>query len=137
MKHKYHSLEVVRGKGRGNAYQRFVNHKREHPADLCVLLVDSETEVPDNSRVWDIVARREGDRWTRPTWATERHLYLMVHMVETWLLTDQTALRAYFKRGFNPNVLPTTNLETRSKDEINRSLERATRDSPKGPYQHG
>jgi hypothetical protein len=61
----------------------------------------------------------------------------MVHMVETWLLTDQDALQAYFKRGFNPKALPTTNLEARSKDEINNALEKATGGSPKGPYQHG
>lgn len=136
-RHRYQSLEVVRGKGRGNAYQRFVNYKKEHPSDLCVLLVDSEMEVPDNSRVWDIVARREGDRWTRPAWATERHLYLMAPMVETWLLTDQDALQAFFKRGFNPKALPSTNLETRSKDEINGALKRATAGSSKGAYQHG
>jgi len=135
--HGYHALEVVRSKGRQNAYRRFIRHEKEHPTDLCVLLVDSETAVPNDSLVWDIVARREGDRWERPAWATERHLYLMVQMVEAWLLTDQKALQQFFKRGFNASELPTTNLETRSTTEINRALERATRGSPKGPYQHG
>jgi hypothetical protein len=136
-KHGYQTLEVVRGKGRGNAYQRFTKHEKDHPTDLCVLLVDSEMEVSNNTRVWDIVARRKGDRWSRPPWATERHLYLMVHFVETWLLTDQSALQQFFKRGFNARVLPTTNLEARSKDEINTALKRATQDSSKGYYQHG
>lgn len=133
----YHKLEVVRGKGRGNAYQRFTKYKKEYPDDLCVLLVDSEMAVPNNSRVWDIVECREGDRWARPPWATERHLYLMVHFVETWLLTDQAALHKFFKRGFNAGPLPTANLEGRSKDEINRALERATEHSQKGAYRHG
>ncbi|MBA3240760.1 MAG: DUF4276 family protein [Acidobacteria bacterium] len=135
--HGYHALEVVRGKGRGNAYQRFTKHEKEHPTDLCVLLVDSEMAVPNNSRVWDIVACREGDKWQRPAWATERHLYLMVHFVETWLLTDQNALQQFFKGGFNLKVLPTTNLESRSKAEITGALKKATQDSSKGPYQHG
>ena len=116
-RHRYQSLDVVRGKGRGNAYRRFVNYKKEHPADLCVLLVDSEMEVPDNSRVWDIVARREGDSWARPAWATERHLYLMVRMVETWLLTDQAALQAFFKRAltrrYSPRLIWRPGLKTR------------------------
>ena len=135
----YQSLEVVRGRGRRNTYERFVKHKQqvETRDDLCVLLVDSETPVPDDSLVWDVVARREGDRWQRPAWATERHLYLMVHMVEAWLLTDQHALQQFFKRGFNLRVLPTTNLEIRSKDEINGALKRATQHSSKGPYRHG
>ena len=133
----YHSLEVVRGKGRGNTFRRFTKHNTEHPDDLCVLLIDAETAVPTGISVWDVVARREGDNWQRPSSATERHLYLMVHYVETWLLTDQAALQDFFKRGFDPRPLPTTNLEDRSKDEIEGALERATRGSSKGPYRHG
>jgi len=133
----YHSLEVVRGQGRSNTFERFKKHKAECPNDLCVLLVDAETSVPENASVWDIVANREGDRWQKPAWATEHHLYLMVCMVETWLLTDLDALQQFFKRNFNPAVLPKTNLESRSKEEIERALERATQHSVKGVYQHG
>jgi hypothetical protein len=61
----------------------------------------------------------------------------MVHMVETWLLTDQDALQKFFKQGFRQGLLPTTNLEARSKDEINQVLEKATQGSSKGPYRHG
>lgn len=129
----YHSLEVVRGKGRGNTFRRFTKHENEYPNDLCVLLADAETRVPEGALVWDIVAHREGDKWQRPAWATERHLYLMVHFVETWLLTDQDALQKFFKRGFNQKKLPTTNLEARSKDEIEQALEKATQ----GAYKHG
>lgn len=133
----YQTLEIVRGQGRADTYRRFTKYMNEYPDDLCVLLVDSETVVPNNSRVWDIVARRKGDKWVRPAWATERHLYLMVQFVETWLITDHNALQRYFRRGFNAKALPTTNLETRSEDEINSALEKATQDSPKGPYKHG
>jgi hypothetical protein len=93
--------------------------------------------VPEGSRVWDIVENRVGDKWQRPAWATERHLYLMVHFVETWLLTDPDALQAFFKRGFRPGVLPTMNLEARSKAEIDQALKRATENSSKGAYRHG
>jgi hypothetical protein len=133
----YHSLEVVRGKGRANTFHRFTKHNTEHPNDLCVLLVDAETAVPQNARVWDVVARRAGDKWQCPSWATERHLYLMVYFVETWLLTDQDALREFFKRGFNQKPLPTTNLEGRPIDEIENALKKATQNSSKGPYRHG
>jgi hypothetical protein len=135
--HGFHSLEVVRCKGRSNAFNRFKERHREHPNDLCVLLVDAEAAVPKNARVWDIVRNREGDRWQRPSWADESHLYLMVVFVETWLLTDLGALQRFFKNGFDPRSLPTTNLETRPKDEIERALRIATRDSTKGPYRHG
>jgi hypothetical protein len=133
----YASLEVVRGKNRSNAFRRFTGHMTEHPNDLCVLLVDAETAVSEHTRVWEVVANRGGDGWRRPSWATERHLYLMVHFVETWLLTDQDALQSFFGRGFTQRPLPRTNLEARSKDEIEEALKKATQDSSKGSYRHG
>jgi uncharacterized protein DUF4276 len=137
MAHGYHSLDVVRGKGRANTFHRFVTHRSQFKEDLCVLLVDSETSVPPRARVWDIVANRQGDNWRRPAWATERHLYLMVHFVETWLLADPEALQQFFKRGFDASVLPSTNLEDRSKQDVEELLKRATQGSQKGPYRHG
>jgi len=137
IENNYHSLEVVRGKSRVNAFNRFKGHKKEHPNDLCVLLVDAETEVPEGANVWDVVAHREDDKWQRPSWATESHLYLMVHFVETWLVTDQAALQLFFKQGFKQGLLPTTNLESRPIAEIERALKKATQDSLKGPYRHG
>ena len=133
----YNSLEIVRGKGRADTFRRFTKREAKYPSDLCVLLADAETKVPENARLWDVVAQRPGDNWHRPSWATERHLYLMVHFVETWILTDQDALQMFFKRGFNRKPLPTTNLETRSKDEINQALKKATQGSSKGTYKHG
>jgi hypothetical protein len=133
----YVSLEVVRGKDRSNAFRRFTGHRTQYPNDLCVLLVDAETAVPEHTNVWNVVARRTGDHWRRPAWATENHLYLMVHFVETWLLADQDALQSFFGRNFNRRPLPRTNLEDRPKAEIQGALDRATRNSSKGPYRHG
>jgi len=136
-RHGYSGLEVVRGTGRGNAFHRFTHYDPRHEHDLRVLLVDSEMAVPEGSRVWDIVARREGDGWHRPNWATESHLYLIVHFVETWLLTDQDALQRFFKRGFNAAGLPTTDLENRAKREVEQALKQATKATTKGSYEHG
>jgi hypothetical protein len=135
--HGFHSLEIVRGKGRGNAFGRFKRHRDEFPNDLCALLVDSEGPVNPDRSVWDVVAAREGDRWQKPDWAEPWHLFLMVQMVETWLLTDQNALGRFFKEGFKGGKLPTTNLEQRSKADVEQALHVATRDSRKGPYRHG
>ena len=133
----FNSLEIVRGKGRSQAYESFIKRRNAYPEDLCVLLVDSETAVPSGTPVWDVVKNRAGDKWQRPAWATENHLYLMVHFVETWLLTDQFALQLFFKRNFNPKPLPTTNLENRPKNEIEQALNNATKNSSKGAYRHG
>ena len=131
----YHRLNVIRGKGRGNTFNLFVNSKANWPRDLSVLLVDSETAVPTSASVWKIVGDR--DKWQKPSWATDRHLYVMVHFVEAWLLTDQDALKQFFDGGLNLKVLPSSNLENRSKNEINDALTRATKDTKKGAYRHG
>jgi hypothetical protein len=136
-KHGYDSLEIVRGKGRADAFRRFSKHNLEYPGDLCVLLVDSEMPVSKDALVWNVVGERVEDQWKRPSWATERHLYLMVHSVETWLTSDPDALRTFFRRGFKSDRLPTKNLEGRSKGDIEEALKNATQDSGNGPYRHG
>jgi hypothetical protein len=83
----FHSLEVVRGKGRGNAFSRFKMHNKEHPNDLCVLLVDAETAVPEDARVWSIVANREGDNWQCPL-GQQRGTYIL------WCILS--------RRGYSP-----------------------------------
>jgi len=137
MRKGYQGLQPVRGMGRGRAFHSFSRHPVQYPDDLGVLLVDAETAVPKNTRVWDVVARRVGDQWRCPPWAKEDHLYLMVHSVETWLLTDPDALQKFFGRDFNRRPLPTTNLESWPKDEIETALRKATKDSAKGAYRHG
>ena len=133
----YHSLEIVRGKGRSEAFRRFTKYFVKYPNDLCVLLADSETAVASGQKVWDVVGKRIGDKWVKPEWATERHLYLMAHMVETWLLTDVEALEGFFKKGFLAAKIPTTRLEERSKKDVENALREATRDSSRGAYRHG
>jgi hypothetical protein len=135
MEQGYHRLNVIRGKGRANTFNLFVKHKTIWPNDLLVLLADSETAVPNNASVWKIVGDR--DKWQKPAWASDRHLYLMVHFVETWLLTDQDALKQFFKGGLKLNLLPTSNLENRPKTEIEKALKQATKETKKGAYTHG
>ena len=137
MQKGYNSLEIVRGKGRARTYELFIKHKLKFKNDLCVLLVDAETDVPTNATVWSIVGNRKGDEWQKPVWAKESHLYLMAHSAETWIVTDHDALQRFFKRGFDSKQLPTTNLEGRSKRDIERALVNATKNSPKGSYKHG
>ena len=61
----------------------------------------------------------------------------MTHFVETWLLTDHDALVRFFKRGFAAKYLPTTELEERSKDDVEKALKKATKDCQRGCYRHG
>lgn len=131
------SLQVVRGKDRSQTYRMFVGHNTIRPQEPSVLLVDSEGALAIDTDPWTFVATRSGDNWKRPDWATREHLYFMVHFVETWLVSDPDALEFFFKRGFNRKRLPTINLETKSKTDIEQALKKATKDTPKGAYRHG
>lgn len=133
----FRSLEVVRGQGRNNTFEQFKNYRTMHPDDLCVLLVDSETSVNNDADVWSIVANRPGDNWTKPSWATEEHLYFMVPFVEAWLVTDEDALSSYFKRNFKAEKIIMHDVESKSKKFIENALKSATRGTPKGEYTHG
>jgi hypothetical protein len=132
-------LTIVRCKGRSNAYRRFCAHKEVYPNEPAVLLVDAEGVIGSETSVWNFVANRRGDEWQRPSWAEERNLYLMVASVETWIVSDPAALIRYFGNCFNAHVLPVTELENRSKEDIARVLEHATRDcrNSRGRYKHG
>ena len=48
-------------------------------------------------------------------------------------MTDQDALRQFFKKPFDHASLPSTNLESRSKADIEKALKKATN----GAYRHG
>lgn len=135
--YNFKTLDVIRGKGRSNAYERFVGHRKQCPGDLCVLIVDSECPVQAGDTSWGLVAGRQGDRWERPPGAIDDDLFLMVESVETWLLTDPDALERFFGRGFRRNALPTNDLETRTKANVAAALLAATRDTKKGRYRHG
>ncbi len=134
--HGYQSLEVIRGRGRRATFDKFENSRETYPHDLCVLLVDSEGPVTPRQHVWDVVSSRKEDQWIKPPWARGRHLYLLVQSIETWLVADPDALQSFFKRGFAPEKLPTTNLEQQSRSKIEQALKAATRHTSKGAYQH-
>jgi len=110
------AMEVVRGKGRSTAYDKFCDHYRLHSDALIVLLLDSEGKIPFGADPWDFLKKSEN--LDRPGWATEEHLYLMVQCVETWLAKDVAALRSIFGKCLNEKRLPArANLEEEPKGD--------------------
>lgn len=126
---------------RERAFRSFSNALRaggEYP----ILLVDSEDVVADanqpganSSGAWAHLGRR--DRWERPAGAQDDQAQLMVTTMETWLLADRQKFIAYFP-GINRNALPAdSDLESRSKEDVEDALEKATQPSSKGRYHKG
>lgn len=109
--------------GRKEAHKRFQNERRNNDADIIVLLVDSETKV-----VKEPAAHLTAwDKWNFHGTDGDM-IHLMAQTMETWIVADPEALRAYYGQGFLPNALPRhQNLEEVSKPEIKKSLDNATK----------
>ncbi len=66
----------------------------------------------------------------------DEHCHLMVQMVEAWLVADPDALAGYYGQRFHRNALPKrTDVEAIPKDQLLRSLDRATAGTTKGRYE--
>jgi hypothetical protein len=131
--------KIVACGGRSNAYRRFcIGLKHLKTNENCILLVDSEAPVINNTDVWQHVQSRTGDEWQKPIQATNEHLHFMVECMEAWFMADKEALARYYGKEFNQNALSKhANIEAISKKELENTLNRATRDTSKGKYDKG
>lgn len=117
---------VVRGKGRQQAYNLFKTAVQNSESNvLPLLLVDSEDAVDPNHTVWEHLKSRDG--WDQPEGAESNDAFLMVRVMETWLLADRAALRNYFGSKLKENTLVEWHkLESVPKDSVLNALEKAT-----------
>ena len=104
--------------------------------EFVVLLVDSEGPVAEGAEPWLHLKSR--DNWDRPAGAMDENAHLMVQFMEAWFLADRDALASYFGNGFNENPLPRqVEVEHVAKQDIERGLNRATRQCKRGRYHKG
>ena len=127
---------VVRGGGRNRTFDLFataIQHPR--PGRVPLLLVDSEAAVVVGHSAWQHLHER--DDWDRPRGARNDQVFLMVQVMETWLLADRAALSRYFGAAFRENALRQwPELENVSKPDVLSALARATAGCP-APYAKG
>lgn len=111
---------------RNAAFEDFKNHAESKDQEFIALLVDSEDPVTDIERPWDHLRRRDG--WAKPADSEDEQVMLMTTCMETWIVADRDTLRERYSRGgLNENALPPlTNLETRSRQDVQTRLGRAT-----------
>ena len=104
-----------------------------HPDAFNVLLVDAEGPVTEASARQHL-GTRDPRQWSG-TRIQDEHCHLMVQMMEAWLVADREKLAEYYKEGFHEKSLPDNpNVEQIDKETLQRALERATRQTKKGPY---
>lgn len=94
-----HRPGVVRGGGRDQTFKKFkIAVMHPVPGEVPLLLVDSEGPVPANLSVWNHL--KTVWNWDRPNSARDDQAFLMIEVMETWLLADREMLRSYFGQGF-------------------------------------
>ena len=122
--------------GRDSVYEGFrAAHDRASGSDYVAMLVDSEDRVRNINEPWAHLERRDG--WRRPDGADDNQVLLMTTCMETWIAADRDALKARFGRCLQENALPpVNNIESRSRQDVQDRLARATRNCPT-PYSKG
>lgn len=127
---------IVRGGSRNRTFGLFARAIADRTEErLPVLVVDSETTVAAESSAWRHLNARDG--WDQPHGARNDQVFLMVQLMETWLVADRNTLRAYFGVSFREKALPQwPALEDVAKRDILDALERATARCAK-PYSKG
>lgn len=120
--------------GRQQAYDTFRN-KRDCAGDgeIVILLVDAEAPVTAPTPV-EYLRTRRGGGWDL-NGVDEKHVHLMVQVMETWIIADSEALSDYYGQGFRANILPThEDLEKVDKTTVADALDRATKQTKKRSY---
>lgn len=98
----------------------------QNGAGTALLLVDSERPVADVERTR--IHLQASDGWEYPEGVTDEQVLLMTTCMETWIVADRDALRAYFGQGLREASLPPLPaLESRERQTVQRSLMDATR----------
>ncbi len=120
--------------GRGNAFDRFCTAHSDGKED-AILLVDSEDTIADIEKTWPHLKLR--DNWEKPEGARDEQVLLMTTCMETWIVADRVALRAFYKSELKENQLPPlVNLEGRERHSVQDALQNATKEC-KNKYEKG
>jgi hypothetical protein len=127
------SFRVIASGDRATAFRDFCAAFLQYPDDYIMLLVDSEEAVQGTP--WQHLRLRVGDGWIRPNGAADDQAHLMVEVMESWFLADQSALTTYYGQGFLAGSLPKQpNVELVAKQTVYDALQHATKKTQKGAY---
>lgn len=112
----------------------FARAVRENGSDFAPsLLVDSDAAVTANSPAEHLRTKLESAHVPRDARA---NIYLMVQCMESWFVTDKTALKACFGDRLRENALPASqDIEAVSKTAVLDALKAAVQATPAGSYQ--
>ena len=113
------------------AFRSFRHAARNEGAVIVLLLVDAEGPVAAGP--CEHLHARDG--WDMRG-VDAQSVHLMAQTMEAWIVADGEAWRRYYGQGFNAGALPrAVDLESVSKQDLERALRRATVGTGKARYQ--
>ena len=103
-----------------------MGHRLRGDADYVAMLIDSEEPLNGLEDVWQHLNDHDG--WKKPDGASDEQVLFMTTCMETWIVTDRTTLRDHYGSKLQESALPAlSDLESRSRGEVQQKLARATR----------
>lgn len=122
---------VVRGGTRSETFRMFATEvANPEGVEVPILVVDSEGPLAEGHSIWQHLTAR--DKWKRPLGAGENQAFLMVQVMETWLIADRAMLQSYFGPSFREKAIRNWPcLEAVPKKTVLRALQHATAACPK------
>jgi hypothetical protein len=114
----------------GSRNAAFDNFQRAHAtnrgAEFVAVLIDSEEPLEDLEAAWQHLNRRDG--WDAPAGASDEQVLFMTTCMETWIVSDRKTLAEHYGSKLQKSALPAlTNLESKSRQEVQQKLAHATR----------
>jgi len=111
--------------GRKKAFDDFITAFQNPNGTWPILLVDSEDEVLDESKIQHLTQR---DAWRFPDEVVERQVQLMATCMESWILYERDGLRAFYGQCLHESGLPSTfETEKRHRHTLFETLQHVTR----------
>jgi hypothetical protein len=126
------NFSIILCGSRNDTFDNFQTALKTHPDAFNILLVDAEAAIKHQSP-WQHLHQQDG--WVKPHKVSEDQCHLMVQTMEAWIIADINALKKFYGRGFNPKAIPQNrNIEQIAKNDVESSLQEATKRTKKGQY---
>lgn len=124
--------------GRREVYDKFRIAQNAAAHGYVAMWIDSEEPMSNIEEAWKhLAAVKTVPRWQKPEGAADDQVLFMTTCMETWILVDHDSLRKHFGQELQESALPArTNVENLSRENVQQSLARATRNCPNA-YQKG
>lgn len=128
-------FDVILGGSSAETFKDFLLGMKSHPNSFVAFLIDTDDEVSEEDTPKSFLQKHQKSKnWDWKN-VEDKQCQLMVQIMESWFLADIETLQDYYGQGFNSKAIPkNNNVEKIAKNDVENSLDKATKDTKKGNY---